>query len=135
MSRIKSDSPVFAASKAVRLLPGRDAIEASAEQFEYLAKARQFVPAILATGLFGGPDGMEFQIVEAIARLRADLLNIESIEAERDRLLASEDVEQARRELHELCYHGFMSGAEAGYLLGLAVGQALGPDALKGGAK
>ncbi len=135
MSRIKSDSPLYAASKAFSHADTVEGIEVIAERFSDLAHARQFVPAIVATGVFAYYGDLGMQIIEKLAALRPGAYNLGAIDAERERLMKSADAETARRELDNLCTTSFVSGAEAGYLLGIAVGQSLGPDALKGGAK
>ncbi|HUR35475.1 MAG TPA: hypothetical protein VM032_16845 [Vicinamibacterales bacterium] len=106
-------------------------LEPFAEKFDQLAFARQFVPTLLVVGLFSNDDcSPDTTVAEEISR-HAAFYNIGRIEADRAQAMKSPDVAAARQKLDELCVESFISGSAAGYLLGLAVGQVLGPDALK----
>lgn len=105
-----------------------------------LEQAREFAPYVTASGpLHLYPDhcgeGGAYSVIEALGYAGVGAVQGEDIAAVYKRLNIAFPDDPQQETAVGLVSEAFDAGARAGYLLGLAVGQALGPDALKGGAK
>ncbi len=129
---MSKSTPVLVADKSEL----SESLTTLAEDLKVLAFARQLVPHVLATGAlrFNGTEAHLDNAIDAIAR-RLPKFNLDELEAEHGPLFKAVNTREAVLEIEDLFVRHFYSGQIAGYLLGLAVGQTLGPDALKGGVQ
>jgi hypothetical protein len=107
-----------------------------ADWLAVLAIARQFVPFIVGAGMipsYGNGIDAPSQVADLVARQGKLTYNLDDLDREELQLLERLGGHAEADAVGNLFMQYLTAGTEAGYVVGVAVGQALGRDALNGG--
>lgn len=110
----------------------RDALKENDREFTDLDFVRQFVPHVIAVGaLRDRCDSGVSIVIDAIAEHFGDGKENAEFEAALQRAVGADAKPRISDDVTNAAYNLLATGKRAGYLLGLAVGQQIGPHALE----